>query len=87
MAILPEGQSKPVKAPAPPKRGVVVSEEVYEWVVGVARWLFYSAVFALLLIPFSCSAWRVVCGGLILGHFASALNKLINKRMKIVQSS
>lgn len=43
------------------------------------RWLIYSAGFACLLAPFNCTIWQLVCGGLILGHFASQLNALIKK--------
>lgn len=46
----------------------------------IVRWLFYSIVFANLLIPFAASYWQDICGGLILGHFASQLNALINKK-------
>lgn len=48
--------------------------------MSILRWLFYSIVFANLLIPFAASYWQDICGGLILGHFASQLNALINKK-------
>lgn len=44
------------------------------------RWLVYSAGFACLAIPFTETYWQILCGGLILGHFASQLNALINKK-------
>lgn len=46
----------------------------------IVRWIFYSIVFSNLLIPFAASYWQDICGGLILGHFASQLNALINKK-------
>lgn len=48
--------------------------------VSIIRWLFYSAGFVLLLLPFSTNTRELACGGLILGHFASQLNALINKK-------
>lgn len=48
--------------------------------ISIVRWLVYSAGFACLVIPFAVNYWQVVCGGLILGHFASQLNALINKK-------
>lgn len=45
----------------------------------VVRWAVYSTGFACLVIPFATNYWQVVCGGLILGHFASQLNALIKK--------
>jgi hypothetical protein len=46
----------------------------------IVRWVLYSAGFACLLMPFIQTYWQVACGGLILGHFASQLNALINKK-------
>lgn len=46
----------------------------------IVRWIFYSTLFACALIPFAASYWQDICGGLILGHFASQLNALINKK-------
>lgn len=50
----------------------------------VIRWVLYSFVFMLLLVPFVAGSQhdgpKAVCGGLILGHFASQLNALINKK-------
>lgn len=46
----------------------------------IVRWVFYSTMFACSLIPFAASYWQDICGGLILGHFASQLNALINKK-------
>lgn len=46
----------------------------------IVRWLAYSLCFACLLIPMSTNLWHWVNGGLILGHFASQLNALINKK-------
>lgn len=50
----------------------------------VVRFVLYSFVFMLLLVPFIAGAphdgARVVCGGIILGWFASQLNALINKK-------
>jgi hypothetical protein len=48
--------------------------------LSIVRWVWYSVVFACLLIPFAASYWQEVCGGLILGWFASQLNALINKK-------
>jgi hypothetical protein len=45
----------------------------------VVRWAVYSAGFACLLLPFAINYWQVICGGLILGHFASQLNAIIKK--------
>jgi hypothetical protein len=46
----------------------------------VIRWLLYSIGFALLSVPFIKTDWQGVCAGLVLGHFASQLNALINKK-------
>lgn len=46
----------------------------------IIRWILYSSGFALLLVPFIKTEWQAYCGGLILGHFASQLNALINKK-------
>ena len=50
----------------------------------VVRFVLYSFVFALLLIPFVASSQydgpKAVCGGIILCHFSSQLNALINKK-------
>jgi hypothetical protein len=46
----------------------------------IVRWVFYSVLFACALIPFAASYWQDTCGALILGHFASQLNALINKK-------
>lgn len=48
--------------------------------LSIVRWFFYSICFANLLIPFRLTPWQMVCGGLILGWFASQLNALINKK-------
>lgn len=68
--------SKDVNAPGKPKEpGLPLTIPM-----SILRWLFYSIVFANLLIPFAASYWQDICGGLILGHFASQLNALINKK-------
>lgn len=46
----------------------------------VIRMVLYSLYFTCLLFPFCKSYWQFTCGGLILGHFASQLNALINKK-------
>lgn len=50
----------------------------------VIRWVLYSFVFMLLLVPFVAGSQhdgpKAVCGGIILGWFASQLNALINKK-------
>lgn len=48
--------------------------------LSIVRWIFYSIWLANLLIPFRLTPWQLVCGGLILGQFASQLNALINKK-------
>lgn len=48
--------------------------------LSVVRWFFYSICFGNLLIPFGLTPWQLICGGLILGWFASQLNALINKK-------
>lgn len=50
----------------------------------IVRWVIYSVVFGLLLLPFLAGSEhdgaKAVCGGAILGWFASQLNALINKK-------
>ncbi len=50
----------------------------------IVRWSLYSVGFMLLIIPFVAwteyESYKSACGGLILGHFASQLNALINKK-------
>jgi hypothetical protein len=54
----------------------------------IVRWILYSCFFTMLLIPFIAmmsdrgirSGLACGSGGLILGHFASQLNALINKK-------
>lgn len=50
----------------------------------IVRWIMYSIAFGLLLLPFLAGTERdgvkVVCGGTILGWFASQFNALINKK-------
>lgn len=50
----------------------------------IVRWVLYSIAFGLLLLPFLAGTEhdgaKVVCGGTILGWFASQLNALINKK-------
>jgi hypothetical protein len=47
------------------------------------RWLCYSILFVILLLPFafswSLTMWEEVSVALILGHFSGQLNKLIDK--------
>lgn len=50
----------------------------------IVRFVLYSFVFMLLLIPFVSGSEhdgaKAACGGVILGWFASQLNALINKK-------
>ena len=46
----------------------------------IVRWAAYSVMFMLLAIPFVDDTRQLACAGLILGHFASQLNALINKK-------
>lgn len=66
--------------PRSKKSGADTRETSVPIPIGWVRWLFYTVVFANLLIPFHPTPWQVLCGGAILGHFASQLNALINKK-------
>jgi hypothetical protein len=50
----------------------------------MVRWVLYSFVFMLLLVPFVSGlrydGAKAACGGMVLGWFASQLNALINKK-------
>jgi hypothetical protein len=46
----------------------------------IVRWFAYAICFSFLLIPFVNERWQMLCGGLILGWFASQLNALIHKK-------
>jgi hypothetical protein len=50
----------------------------------IVRWILYSFIFMLLLVPFvqglRYDGAKAACGGLIMGWFASQLNALINKK-------
>jgi len=46
----------------------------------IVRWLVYTTVFFILLIPFQHTTAQWICGALILGWFASQLNAIINKK-------
>lgn len=50
----------------------------------IVRWTLYSVGFMFLTMPFVAGTeleWhKSACAGLILGHFASQLNALINKK-------
>jgi hypothetical protein len=48
--------------------------------MSIIRWAVYTLMFTLLIIPFVQDTRQMICGGLILGHFASQLNALINKK-------
>lgn len=52
--------------------------------LSIIRWLLYSLTFMLLLVPFVSGAAndgpKAVCGGLILGWFASLLNAIASKK-------
>ena len=49
--------------------------------MNIVRWVCYSFVFFLLLLPFFApDGKQCVSGGCILGWFASQLNALINKK-------
>lgn len=52
--------------------------------MSIVRWVCYSFIFMLLILPFVAGLERdgskAVCGGLILGWFASQLNAIINKK-------
>lgn len=64
--------------PEPKKEGLPV------WIpLSTLRWAGYSFLFALLLFPFHenpLTSWQHVVLSFILGHFASQLNALINKK-------
>jgi len=48
--------------------------------LSIVRWVAYSTAFWVLLTPFLFpKIWQHICGGLILGWFASQLNALIKK--------
>jgi len=61
------------------KKTEPVKEPVLPVPMRVVRWVVYSAGFACLVTPFATNYWQAICGGLILGHFASQLNALIKK--------
>jgi hypothetical protein len=48
--------------------------------LAIFRWLLYTLFFALFLIPFWLENWRVVFIAPCIGHFASQLNAIINKK-------
>ncbi|HEX2682697.1 MAG TPA: hypothetical protein VHL77_02120 [Ferruginibacter sp.] len=47
--------------------------------MSIIRWLVYSIIFSLLVLPFVVGVWQVMCGGMILGFFAGLLNGIKNK--------
>jgi hypothetical protein len=47
----------------------------------IVRWIVYTICFAFLLIPFVNDRLQMICGGLILGWFASLLNAIANKKL------
>jgi hypothetical protein len=70
-------------APVPqeqPKENTKVNIQVP---TSLVRWLCYSILFVILLLPFafswSMTMWEEVSIALILGHFSGQLNKLIDK--------
>jgi hypothetical protein len=78
---------KPISQPPAEKEGKEPSLPVFI-PMRIIRWVLYSCFFTLLLIPIIAmkgdhgirSALACGSGGLILGHFASQLNALINKK-------
>jgi hypothetical protein len=50
--------------------------------MSMLRWLAYSILFTLVLMPalWNNPVWHTISPALILGHFASQLNALINKK-------
>jgi hypothetical protein len=50
--------------------------------MSILRWLAYSALFTVIIMPalWDKDVWSTIAPALILGHFASQLNALINKK-------
>lgn len=48
--------------------------------LSIVRWLAYSFCFACLLTPIFLNEAKQICGGLIIGWFASLLNAIASKK-------
>ena len=50
--------------------------------LAIMRWVAYSVLFTVILMPalWNYDVWLTISPALILGHFASQLNALINKK-------
>lgn len=72
--IRPEDwEQQPAAQPAP-QAGDSKLAEVF---VGIVRWLAYSVLMLLLLVPW-LQGWRLATGCMLLGHFSGQLNKIAN---------
>jgi len=66
-------QPAPAAQPAPQ----AADSKLTEVFVGIVRWLAYSALMLVLLVPW-LQGWRLATGCMLLGHFSGQLNKIAN---------